>query len=119
MRPTTMPGSSAAENGGTTITARLHVLISIVSALPSLAFIVILTLVPDFFWIAISRQIDPGAALRPRVVPPVIVVMIVETTVDIVWVHQFHNYRKGRRDGDAGAARSRSHNARCTQQRCQ
>jgi hypothetical protein len=56
------------------------------SVLPSLAFILTFALVPDFFWITIPRQMDPGAALRLRVVPLVIVVIIVVTTVDIVWV---------------------------------
>jgi hypothetical protein len=73
---------------------RLHVLITIVSVLPSLALALALalaltptlTLVANFFWIAIPRQIDPGAALRLRVVPLVIFVIIVVTTVVIVWV---------------------------------
>ena len=78
----------------------------------SLPLSVTSTLVPNFSGVAIPRQIGPGATLRPRVVPSVIVVIIVKTAVDIVRVFQFHNKRKGRCDGNAGAVRSRSHNTR-------
>jgi hypothetical protein len=54
------------------------IFVSALVMLPTFSFI------PGFFGVVISRQVDPGAALRLGVVPPVVIVIIVIATVVIV-----------------------------------